>query len=351
MKKIHYCLLLLTLWIHSLGCGANEIKGFKISAISHGDYAIPVVSNPNKPKIVQRINQTIQMSLIEQLYKENPSSYFKPLLNREGDRIVGLRYTILLNTPALLSLQILRHLQTGDSQRVTYLNFNAATGEIIDIRELFTSQGFNVLDVKVTQEYGISIEQFYYDILSQKRNPELKESEKSTLKDMLFSMIYCNTQHRISKYAITPNNLLLVKASCMPDTRSFFNDINWDYNVPVNKLDTTHLSIAGRQLLLERKPLLDPSYTKEAKVMTIHGKIDHKYAFSMILDLSSHKVLGKYWYDKNGGLIQIKGTKEYPNKIEIQEEGGKFIFEIYPEGKLVGDWIKSNGQIYPIAFD
>ncbi|QZT37925.1 hypothetical protein K5X82_03250 [Halosquirtibacter xylanolyticus] len=351
MKKIHYYLLLLTLGIHSLGYSANETEGFKIFAISYGDYSIPLVSNPNRPMVVQRINQTIQMSIIENLYKENPSSYFNPLLNRAGDRIVGVRYTVLLNTPALLSLQIHKHLQTRDSQRIAYLNFNAATGEIIDVRELFTPQGFSVLDFEATQEFSISIEQFYYDMLSQMKNSELEESDKSILEDMLFSMIYCNTQHRISKYSITPNNLFLAKTSCMPDTRSFFNDINWGYNVAIDKLDTNYLTSAGRQLLIERKPLLDPSYTKDAKVMTIHGKINHKYAFSMILDLTSHKVLGKYWYDKNGGLIEFEGKKIHPNRIEVIEEGGKFLFEIHTDGKITGDWIKSNGQIYPIAFD
>ncbi len=117
------------------------------SEVGGGDYAIPLVKSDISPEAAYKINQVIQLVIIRKSYSIVGEAMFDDMLNDKGYGTEMLDYTVLLNSPAILSLQFNdQTIASYPDYHTYYLNFNSATGDIIDLPELLNKQGLDHLN-------------------------------------------------------------------------------------------------------------------------------------------------------------------------------------------------------------
>ncbi|MDC1107005.1 hypothetical protein OAT16_09885 [Prolixibacteraceae bacterium] len=359
MKQKTLLLLLILFVCRDSGAYGNANKEwFTIDTIQNEDYAFPLISSDTHPKVAVRINQTIQMFILERLYKKGQKeNIFDQMKDDEGIGVVELKYTILSNTPAILSIQYEQSVQLMRINHfVSYLNFNAATGELIDLRELLSPEGFTHFDMEAGDTFHKTITEFYGEIQEYVESMK-KEGDRSNfdqnaitdMKDTFFNLARCNASHRIANFGVSSEGVLVVKNICLGEAHQSY-DLDWSKWIKTEDFIPSDFTPLGKTLLVNKEPYPKPSYTMDAQVISIHGKIDSKYPFSMILSLYDQYVEANYWYDKIGKRIFCKAKKIYPNQIEVDEGDAKFIFDIQLDGTISGRWIKTNGDTFPITF-
>ncbi|QZT37926.1 hypothetical protein K5X82_03255 [Halosquirtibacter xylanolyticus] len=326
----------------------NTSPYFTIKRIANKDYAIPLVQSDIHPKVAQRINQTIQMATVERLYNVvGEGMLFNNLMDENMHGVSNLDYSILSNTPSVLSIEFCYDTMGAyPDYHIAYLNFNAATGNILDLSQLFTSEGVRHLNDEVSRTLNASIKS---ELLNMVTSEGLKKEEIEEQGEVLFQLTECNATHEIIKFGIKEDRIIMNKGRCLPHVIQCY-DINWTIEMLFKDLYISYFSTTGQKLLKEKVPVLTTTYPISSKEISIHGKIDHKYAFTMLLDISSDYIDGRYWYDKNGVLIEVRAKKFSQNELEIIEEGGKFLIEINLDGTLSGHWTNNQGKQFPITF-
>lgn len=85
-------------------------------------------------------------------------------------------------------------------------------------------------------------------------------------------------------------------------------------------------------------------------IKTYAGKIDSKYPLHIKLNSENGKISGRYFYDKVGTDIEIKGAIVNDSTITLNEfdkkgnQTGLWIGKLVNENKISGTWSKPNGN-------
>ncbi|MDC1107007.1 hypothetical protein OAT16_09895 [Prolixibacteraceae bacterium] len=350
MKKLSQTLTLVVLCCYAtLGRSSSSIPYFTIKEIASQYYSIPLILSKNHPEVAKRINQTIQMSEVNCLYDvKGKEKFFDNLMDENGYGVTSMEYDILCNNSSILSISFRNETMAAyPDYHTSYLTFNAATGDIIDLPHLFTLEGLESLNDEVSVGFNEVIKSTYLTTINEEG---LSREEKKEMEDYVFDLTKCNATQRIWKFGVTESTIVLEKDRCFPHVIQCY-DINWTAIVKISDLYDSDLTTLGKKLLEDKSPVRTNLYPLNAAKMSIHGKIDHKYDFTMVLDGYESYLSGKYWYDKNGELIAITVKRVAPNKIEVKESGGSFLFNINYDGTLSGHWTNAKGKPFPIDFN
>ncbi|QZT37924.1 hypothetical protein K5X82_03245 [Halosquirtibacter xylanolyticus] len=351
MKRILYVFLSWMLFSIQ-GWAQNSVNNhyFTIDNIDNEYFSIPWVKNTQHPKVVERINQTIQMNTVGCLYKvKGEEKFFEEMMPLDGTQgTVGLDYVILINTPEILSIAFTKETNAAyPDTHYSYLNFNAATGHQIELDELFTPNGLLELHILAARQYNRAIREFYQTAFDRGL---LQKGDYESRGKVLLDLMECNTSNRISFFGVQSGDIVVRKDRCFAHVAQIV-DIDWETTVRVDHFNKEDLTALGEALLVDKKPIATTHYSKHPNRMEIHGRIDGKYAFTMNLYFDVDSAWGSYWYNHNGGFINIEVKQLSPDTIEVSEDGAKFLFKIQDDGTLTGHWTKSNGKRYTIAFD
>ncbi|MDC1107006.1 hypothetical protein OAT16_09890 [Prolixibacteraceae bacterium] len=346
MKRVLPIMLAIVICLLSTPLDGAEMNSwFVVKTIEKGNYAIPLLVSERHPVIANRINQTIQMYTVKCLYEVvGEEKLFAHMLDEHLHGITSMKYEVLTNNASILSISIGREAVGAYSSSFTsFLNFNAATGKLIDPYELFTEKGWNHLNNMVSKHINETIRSEFKYLPAKTQDNEDR--------DILFQLTECNATQDIYLWGIKGDRIIAHKGSCLPHRIQCY-DINWSCEIEIDKLFHSDFTSAGTKMLEDQLPVPSIKYLLYPKQkMSIHGEIDHKYAFTMILHNHSDYISGQYWYNKNGGIIPIKVNRVGPNTLEVTEEDGKFIIVINLDGTLTGHWTNSKGKQFPIEFD
>ncbi len=174
--------------------------------------------------------------------------------------------------------------------------------------------------------------------------------ERKESVDHIFDLTECNSTHEIWKFGITRESIVVEKDHCFPHVIQMF-DISWACGIKVKDLYAKDFTSYGKALIREGKPDNTMHFDTKESLMTLHGKIDNKYPFTMYLHINNdNSIGGAYWYDKFGKLVDFNGKRVSDSKIELTEEGGKFVLTTVGTGEILGSWYNKEGKPLPITF-
>lgn len=349
MKVLH--ILLLSFLAVGLTCQAQDISGQSYFSIEpyiseDGSYRIPLIKNDNPA--AERINQIIQMTTAGKSLKVAGDEIFKDLLDEYSHGVVSLDYNILINTQTLLSICFNDETVAAYPDNHTFhLTFNSATGDIVNLGELFTKSGREHINSLANTEFNDRIEEFF-KVISE--DSSLTFEEREEIYGYVFDLTNCNANHYISEFNITGEALTLIKGRCFPHVIQAY-DIDWSCTIPFDKFYSNDLTGYGRNLLVEKRADTTKHYDLKQDCMNLHGFIDNKYPFTMYLTFNSdNSIDGYYWYNKFGNLIDFKGTRHSRGKIVIKEDSGRFEIDIDQTGSISGTWYDKHGRGHFIRF-
>ncbi|HEX3006361.1 MAG TPA: hypothetical protein VHO90_01965 [Bacteroidales bacterium] len=345
----HCQILFLILFNISLSCLAAPY--FEVENITKGDFSLPLIKSSKHPEVAERINQIIQMTTVYRSYNIMHDKIFSGMINDDGfTGTTSLSYNVLTNNDAILSIAFGDEtLAAYPDYHTYYLNFNSATGDLIDLNELLNKAGIEHLNSKAAETFNSAIKANFETDFRDKKNDSAYLSE---MIDITFALTECNATHTLWKFGITPDALIVEKDRCFPHATQA-EDIGWSCEIKIDELFSSDFTAYGSRLLKKRMANASWHYDLKEELMTIHGKIDNKFPFNMYLRLySDNSIGGDYWYTKFGNIINLKGTRISNDKIVLTEDSGaRFDFSITPDGNIQGSWIASDGKVHPITID
>lgn len=339
----------------ALGCLAQVGVGQQYFLIENvtsdagsGEYSIPLIKSNTNPDAAYKINEVIQLAIVGKSYGVAGKSIFDGMLNENGYGTESLGYTILLNSSAILSIKFNdQTISSYPDSHTYYLNFNSTTGDIIDLTEILNKTGFDHLNDLAGRVFNTRIKERHSEILAV---TSMDADERRESLDYVFDLTECNATHEIWKFGISGEFIIVEKDQCFPHVIQA-HDISWVGGIKIKDLYSSDFTAYGKSLVKEGKADNSKHFNSKESVMTLHGKIDAKYPFTMYLRINDdNSIGGAYWYDKFGKLVDFKGSRVSDTKIELIEEGGKFVLTILNTGEISGNWYNKEGRPLPIIF-
>lgn len=337
---------------------------FTIEQIEKGeDYAFPLVKSKAHPAVANKINQVLQLEMIGKSYNLVGKKLFDNLMEKDSYfGTTSMWYTILVNNAALLSIEFeFATMAAYPDNHTRYFNFNSATGDLINIHELFTESGIEHLNDLASEYFNESIRHGNSDLF----DSTIARSEREEMLETLFDLTQCNATHTIDQFGVTPQALIIDKGVCLPHAVRA-SDIDWSHQIKID--DLSGLSPYGEKLLREKRS--DYSFhfneKKHESGMALYGSINANDPFCMYLRLySDNNISGEFWYEKKGILIDVNGKRISRDNIVIEDERiisqddngmvteklGKFDFTLLENGGITGTWTNHEGKSFPIQFE
>lgn len=349
--KIHRIIfwILLSFCLTIYAQTSKQANYFIIEPIAKDAYSIPLIKSDSHPEIADKINQVIQMKTIRTLYNIVGENKLFDKMRTEDFYCTALYYDILLNSEAILSIRFNDEtFSIYPDYHTYYFNFNSTTGDIIDISELFTKQGIDHLNDLASTHFNQNIKDVYDETI---KDTSLDNATKKEIIESIFKLTECNATHKIWKFGITSDALIVEKDRCFPHAMQAL-DIGWATTIQIKDFWRGDFKVYGKKLLEEKIADHSLHYNEKEEEMVLHGKIDGKYSFCMSLRINDdNSIYGSYWYKKNGNLIDLKGKNIPNNKIVITEDNGKFDLTLNENGSISGNWINNRGKAFPIKFE
>jgi len=125
----------------------NYLPYKMISEGKNSDFRFPIFSDSTDTLTAKKINQLLQLSELQILKGHEKKNIFEVVGPSEGsliDGMVEITGKVFFNTNKVLSIQFNESSCGGACfYWVNYYNFNTGNGDIIQLRDLFTSEGYN----------------------------------------------------------------------------------------------------------------------------------------------------------------------------------------------------------------
>ena len=321
-------------------CQSLRIKEISLENNSF-KYSFPLIDT--KSKIACKINDCIQMQSLYKKYSSNDEQILSEILTRKY--IESSSFQVYTNNSHLLSIKI-------NSGFVWHDNFNVQNGELIDLRNLFTSEGYEEL-IKKTQS-----------ILHTRVSDKLKSLKKRIRSSALDSLntIFENyiLDRNFSSFYIQNDSLTLPYLECssitMLDGLSRKDNINWNVTFPKTELESLFSEFG--KCVFNKSGNISNYYFHELYYLFLKGRIDNKYPITMFICFSYNKRFriydideSGYWYNSVGKRIDLQGTKD-GNSFKLQgNDDTSHEIETFQftkkEEKYIGVWknLKTNKEL------
>lgn len=132
--------------IASLITAAGQTSYFPYKTLSYNDFSFPIFDRQEDSTTTLKINQLLQLSELELLYGYQENNLFESVRVDPGTIYggkVSMSYQILSNTPKMLSIKF-DESSCGATCAywVRYYNFNAGNGDLVQLKDCFTADGF-----------------------------------------------------------------------------------------------------------------------------------------------------------------------------------------------------------------
>lgn len=292
--------------------------------------SFPIFESDTFPLIAEKINQILMLSELKLIKTQKVNNIFQAIVPTLSSGKLEISTNILANTTKILSVKFNETtMDVTCHYGMKYYNFDSKKGDIIQLRDLFTEQGYK--DV--------------YKYVTKKRVKNLKKeiSKLDTAwQKHLDNVIDGYQNDDLSSFYIK-------KSSIYIDGKNHFSK-NQQYSIETISKFTfdefaPYLNEYGKYLLGETQDItIDYKLNNFPKLY--QGKIAGQDVVVLLNIHNDKTVLGIYAYEKYGIGINLEGkiSEEKLNlveKTEDNEENG-FIEAMYEEDKITGIWLNKD---------
>lgn len=352
MRTTFLSLFLLSIFIPESKCSVFEIKSVTgTNKLTNDEFSFPILSSGEKPKVAERINDIMQLSVLNLKIGREKESIFEsiwPINDIHG--VTGMSYTIYMNNDNIFSIGFyFATMGAYPDNSSHYFTFNAQNGELIELNNLFYPDGFHSFENIVKLKHKDIIYNNIKNLLSsycENKSDNFNEEYVNELNNLL----ECCVTQKIDKYFVSEEgiNIDYYDGSCLPHVAQAF-DIDWHVIIPYNDLSNL-TSEFGEKILSNSAQDIKNIITPKEKLFFTKGAIDGKYSISLFIDYcyfnkydKEYDVSGNYWYDKVGKSIYLNGKTKDKSNFELYEKNengditGRFNIK-YLNGKFSGTW-------------
>ncbi|QRY80640.1 hypothetical protein JVX91_05920 [Pseudomonas sp. PDNC002] len=335
---------------------AFHVEPIKATHPNGSEYRFPLLTDKNEA--AANINTWLQAVSLQKLPGRYGKSAFEDIWP-EGDDgwqgVTSMDFQLVSDEPGYLSMDIAyEYMSAYPSQHTTTYNFDAHTGQPIQLRDLFTPDGQQWLRLQASQARVKRIEGFLTGNLPEKdlrlrSDPEEAQEQKHIYENCLPYVRDDDLSY--NDLVLGKDALTLVRELCAPHVVQALDDLgeysnSWKYTEL-----TRYLSDYGRCLLVEKHTDCAPDPARLSAGVS-RGKLDGRYPIILVLENenSDGTVSGAYFYEKYARYISLSGKRDAQGNLVLREAGPPpALFSLTPSASgLSGTWQQEGQKSLPI---
>jgi hypothetical protein len=299
---------------------------------------------------MQRINDWLYVAELEVVpgkYGKNPFTAVWP----QPGTVTGttsIDYSVIANTPGFLSLTVhSEYMGAYPSQGDASYNFDTHTGQVMTVRDLFTSQGIDTFSRQVRRARLKTIDDFVAKLPRRGKAPKATADELATVDDQRQFYGDChdliaNGKIEDDQLTLDKDKLTLVREECAPHAMQAEDDLGPFENSYRYAAIANLLSDYGRCRLVEQRTgCANP--VRRPPVGVYRGTMGDHYAITLVVGTQTSR--DGYFYDRIGKLIELGVHDEQNGSYRFDESpdnGPAAVFNLKPhDGGLKGTWTQS----------
>ena len=313
-------------------CANGQANYFEYKSLRKGkEFSFPVFSNINNSLTARNINQLLQLSELELLDGCQTNNLFEVVRVDNGGLYGGkdeISFDILTNNPKILSIKF-NESSCGMTCTywVKYYNFNSGNGDQVQLKDLFTTEGFITFD----------------KIILRKRSAKFKREIKkypSGGRESLLYVLDCFNDGDLYDFYLKDTSIAIDGENCLSKNDKIADiDMTTSYNLSEFK---NYLNDYGKTVFGIKTD--DVSKYRSYELPQLYeGTIDNslKILFIMRHDVGN-KIIGGYTYLKSGRLIYLEGELN-DKKLNLTEKTSRYddngyINAIFDGKQITGTW-------------
>jgi hypothetical protein len=294
------------------------------------DFSFPVFSHADDSFAVRSINQLLQLSELYLLDGYQKNNLFEIASADNGGLYAGkdkIGFNILTNTPKILSVMF-------DESRcgitctywVKYYNFNSGNGDRIQLKDLFTPDGFG---------------SFNKIALMKRKNKFKKELNKleTGVRDNFPDVFDCIQDDDLQDFYLMDTSICIDGENCLSKNEKIGDfDMVTKFNLSEFK---KHLNDYGKTIFGISHDTIS-RHRSYGLSQLFEGTMDDSLKILLVMEpYQKNQIIGGYAYLKYGRLISFEG--ELHNKklllVEKMNNGDNGYFDVIFDGnQVMGAW-------------
>lgn len=341
---------LLTLFIALIGAFSVNAQFEIDSFVQEGQYGdankFPIVRSLENAKAAERINTVLHQRMLEKVYREEDDNRFDQVVPPEGEfqGASEFDFEVTANNGRFFSISIsCAYTGAYSEYHTTYFNFDAVSGQPVNLLDIFSDAGYSELSDWVTAAIYSEINEFMNGI-------DVSDEYGSEQFDMYAECIswFDDVQELPQEaFYMTDSVITFVRGRCSNHMMMALDEL-WEFHEEYSLVElTTFMSENGKALVYGGTMNFDHLIVPTGKIL--QGKIAGKYPITMVLRHSyDNYYSGEYWYNKVKQPIALWGETDNAGYLHLTEKvnektTGKFDLQILQGGTLEGEWSNADG--------
>lgn len=306
-------------------------------------YRFPLMGGDSAAAI--RINTFLQTQALEKLPDQHPESPFEEVwpTGDSHNGVVGVDYSLAFVQPGILTVDLVldSYQAFPSTSRRTY-HFDARTGQLITLRDLFTPDGLVKTNAKITAKRLQQVDDFlagkkvgYAELRS---DPE-EAAEQKEMYENCRGWIEKAHPADADELRLERWGYVLAREPCGPRVQRALDELELSSN-RFYENDQALLSDYGRCLLVERRARCQRGSGSFAPGVYL-GKIGERYAITLVIErITRDGQAARAWYiyDNHDKTIKLEPSLGKDGRLLLAESGARFALSTTPNGGLAGDW-------------
>lgn len=336
--KRHYKLILTILILTFANFANGQTNYFDYRTAKSNEFSFPIFSRIADTTTARNINQLLQLSELELLAGYQKNNIFEKISIDNGTIYGGkveISFELLTNNSKILSIKF-NESSCGATCAywVRYYNFNSGNGDLVQLKDYFTTDGF----VK-----------FSKNVLKKRTSKFKKEIMKvdSPEREYLLDVLSCYETDGIGDYYIKDTTIFIDGENCLSKNQKFFGlNMITKFNLSQFK---NYLNEYGKAVFGISSDSVSKYYSNDLPQL-FEGTIDSSLQILFILNHDyENKMRGVYAYIKYGRGIYLEG--ELNNKELTMTEytdnfdDNGYIYATFDGNNIRGKWTNKNKTI------
>lgn len=331
----HYKLILTFLVLTFANIVNGQTNYFEFKTAKNNEFSFPIFYRAADTTTTRNINQLLQLSELELLDGYQKNNIFEKVSIDNGTIYGGkveISFTMLSNNSKVLSMTF-NESSCGATCAywVRYYNFNSGNGDLVQLKDYFTPDGFINFNKKVLKKR------------TAKFKNEIMEVD-STEREYLLGVLGCYESDGLEDYYIKDTTVFIDGENCLSKNQKFYGlDMITKFNLAEFK---NYLNDYGKAVFGITKNSVAKYHSNELPQL-FEGSIDSSLQILLILNHGyQNKMRGVYAYLKYGRGIYLEGelnNKELnltENTDNFDENG--YISATFDGNNIIGTWTNKN---------
>lgn len=311
---------------------------FSYKTIRYGeDFMFPVFAYANDTHTAEKINELLQISELNLLKGHEKDNIFEEVMVDEETMTSGkdaIQFEVLANNNKILSIGFEQEFVSASSSYWTqYYNFNAGNGDLIQLKDLFTEEGYPHFYQYAAKKRASEFQKEEQKLSAEEKDESVEMNDAFFYEDdlsyfyIIDSVVYIDGENMFPR-GVNMSGIEVICAFNLSEFSAYLND----YGKSV-----FGLSQAAVQ-----------QYHSASLPQIFEGTIAGKLNVILVLNQADKEgATANYVYKKFGKAISWQGIAEdnrlKMNEIDANNDKVAAIDVNYNGTKIEGNWIGSKG--------